>query len=93
MTVREPAFGAPGRDFALGVEEELMTVEPATLALSHTGVDVLARIDVPADAGSAHPDTYAALVELASPVCANAEEGVARDHRAARAQARNGRRA
>jgi carboxylate-amine ligase len=75
---REPAFGAPGRDFALGVEEELLTVEPSTLALTHGGVDVLERIDVSAGAGSAHPDTYAALIELASPVCANAQEGVAR---------------
>ena len=66
----------PGRDFALGVEEELLVVDPATLALSHTGVDVLSRVDVPPGAGSAHPDTYAALIELSSPVCANAEEGV-----------------
>jgi glutamate---cysteine ligase / carboxylate-amine ligase len=70
----QPAFG---RAFALGVEEELLVVDPATLALSHTGGDVLAAIDVPPGAGSAHPDTYAALVELASPVCATAPEGVA----------------
>jgi carboxylate-amine ligase len=87
VTVREPAFGVPGRDFALGVEEELLTVEESTLALAHTGIDVLSRVDVPAGAGSAHPDTYAALIELASPVCANAEEGVARIA-ALRAQAR-----
>jgi carboxylate-amine ligase len=88
VTERDPAFGVPGRDFALGVEEELLTVDPATLALTHTGVDALSRFDVPAEAGSAHPDTYAALVELASPVCANAEEGVWRIA-ALRAQARN----
>jgi carboxylate-amine ligase len=70
------AFGVPGRDFALGVEEELLVVDAATLALSHTGVELLSRMDVPPATGSAHPDTYAALVELASPVCANAEEGV-----------------
>ncbi len=84
---REPAFGAPGRDFALGVEEELLTVDATTLALTHSGVDVLERLDVAAGAGSAHPDTYAALIELASPVCANAQEGVARIA-ALRAQAR-----
>jgi carboxylate-amine ligase len=71
-----PAFGAPGRDFALGVEEELIVVDRATLALSHTGVAVLDRMDVPAGAGSAHPDTYAALIELTSPVSADAEAGV-----------------
>jgi carboxylate-amine ligase len=69
-------FGAPGRDFALGVEEELIVVDPATLALSHTGVEILERLEVPQGAGSAHPDTYAALIELASPVTANAAEGV-----------------
>jgi carboxylate-amine ligase len=71
------AFGAPGRDFALGVEEELIVADPATLALSHTGTEVLAAMDVPPGTGSAHPDTYAALVELASPVCRTPAEGVA----------------
>jgi carboxylate-amine ligase len=65
-----------GRAFALGVEEELIVVDPTTLGLSHTGVDVLGGMDVAAGAGSAHPDTYAALVELASPVVADAGEGV-----------------
>jgi glutamate---cysteine ligase / carboxylate-amine ligase len=80
--------GAFGRTFALGVEEELLVVDPATLELSHTGVDVLEAMDVPAGAGSAHPDTYAALVEFASPVCATADEGV-RAIAALRARARN----
>ena len=65
-----------GRAFALGVEEELIAVDPATRALSHTGTDVLAALDVPASGGSAHPDTYAALVELASPVSATPRDGV-----------------
>jgi carboxylate-amine ligase len=76
MGTADAAFGVAGRDFALGVEEELLVVDPATLALSHTGTDVLERMDVPPGAGFAHPDTYAALVELASPVCRTAEEGV-----------------
>ncbi|QEC46714.1 YbdK family carboxylate-amine ligase [Baekduia soli] len=71
------AFGGAGRDFALGVEEELIVVDPVTLALSHTGVEVLERMEVPEGTGSAHPDTYAALVELASPVVHSAGEGVA----------------
>jgi carboxylate-amine ligase len=70
-------FGRPGLDFALGVEEELLVVEEATLALSHTGTDVLGRMDVPGGAGSAHPDTYAALVELAAPPAARAGDAVA----------------
>jgi glutamate---cysteine ligase / carboxylate-amine ligase len=63
--------------FPLGVEEELIVVDGATLALSHTGTEVLAAMDVPEGAGSAHPDTYAALVEFASPICATPAEGVA----------------
>jgi carboxylate-amine ligase len=69
--------GAFGREFALGVEEELVVVDPETLALSHTGVEVLGAMEVDAAAGSAHPDTYAALVEFASPVSRTAGEGVA----------------
>jgi carboxylate-amine ligase len=71
------AFGAPGRDFALGVEEELIVVDAETLALSHTGAEVLSAMTVPDGAGSAHPDTYAALVEFASPVSRTPCEGVA----------------
>jgi carboxylate-amine ligase len=73
VSARPSAFG---RAFALGVEEELIVVDPETLALSHTGGDVLAAMEVPDGTGSAHPDTYAALVELASPIAANAAEGV-----------------
>jgi glutamate---cysteine ligase / carboxylate-amine ligase len=65
-----------GRAFAHGVEEELIVVDPTTLALAHTGAEVLAAMDVPEGAGSAHPDTFAALVEFASPVAATPEEGV-----------------
>lgn len=68
--------GAFGRAFALGVEEELIVVDAATLALKHGGAEVLGTIEVPAGAGSAHPDTYAALVELASPVARTPEDGV-----------------
>jgi carboxylate-amine ligase len=65
-----------GRAFALGVEEELIVVDAATLALKHGGAEVLGAIDVPAGAGSAHPDTYAALVEVASPVARTPQAGV-----------------
>ncbi|HWI73193.1 MAG TPA: glutamate-cysteine ligase family protein, partial [Baekduia sp.] len=68
--------GAFGRAFALGVEEELIVVDAESLALSHTGVAVLEAMEVPPGAGSAHPDTYAALVELASPVARTPEDGV-----------------
>jgi carboxylate-amine ligase len=70
-------FGAPGRDFALGVEEELIAVDPRTHALSHTGVDVLEGVTATEREGAAHPDTYSALAELASPPSPTAEAGVA----------------
>lgn len=69
-------MSAFGRAFALGVEEELIVVDAATLALKHGGGEVLGAMEVPEGAGSAHPDTYAALVEVASPVAATPEEGV-----------------
>jgi carboxylate-amine ligase len=65
-----------GRAFALGVEEELIVVDAATLALKHGGAEVLGAIEVPKGAGSAHPDTFAALVEVASPVARTPEDGV-----------------
>ena len=34
-------------DFAIGVEEELILVDPESRALSHAGVDVLARMGDP----------------------------------------------
>jgi glutamate---cysteine ligase / carboxylate-amine ligase len=75
--IGEARFGAQA-DFAIGVEEELIVVDRGSRALSHTGVAVLARMDE-ADAdidGFAHPDTYSALIELASPVARDAGEGV-----------------
>ncbi|WP_205696293.1 YbdK family carboxylate-amine ligase [Conexibacter sp. SYSU D00693] len=63
--------------FPLGVEEELITVDPRTLALAHTGVELLERAGTaPAGEGTLKPDTYAAMAELASPVVDGAAEGV-----------------
>ena len=69
-------FGT-GADFPLGVEEELVLVDPVTHALDHAAVDVLERLKVPTAEGGIHPEAYAAVVELVSPVCANAPDGVA----------------
>jgi len=70
------SFGAQA-DFAIGVEEELILVDPESRALSHAGVEVLARMEGAEADGFAHPDTYSALIELASPVARDASEGVA----------------
>jgi len=67
------AFGR-GPAFAIGVEEELILVDPTTHAIAHDAVAVLDRVDVATHDGEAKPDTYAAMIELVSPVCADAGE-------------------
>jgi carboxylate-amine ligase len=74
---RERRARDAGRDFALGLEDELLLVDPVTHALSHTAVGVLERLDVPEAAGTAKPDTYAAMVELTAPVSATAGRATA----------------
>jgi carboxylate-amine ligase len=69
-------FGA-GDDFTIGVEEELVLVDPVTHELDHAAFDVLKRLRVPPGEGGAHPEAYAAVVELVSPTCSDASEGVA----------------
>jgi carboxylate-amine ligase len=69
-------FGT-GAAFALGVEEELVLVDPVTYALDHAAVDVLGRLHVPPAEGGIHPEAYAAVVELVSPICSDAADGVA----------------
>jgi carboxylate-amine ligase len=62
-------------DFAIGVEEELILVDPATHALSPTAAQVLARVEAdPAALGEAKPDTYAAMIELATTVLGDATQ-------------------
>ncbi|MEA2227497.1 MAG: glutamate---cysteine ligase / carboxylate-amine ligase [Solirubrobacteraceae bacterium] len=71
-----PRFGA-GPPFALGVEDELLLVDPRTHRLANTAVQVLDALDVPAEEGTAKPDTYAAMIELTSPVSPDATAAVA----------------
>ena len=70
-------FGS-GADFSLGIEDELLLVDPVTLyALDHSAVGVLDRLAVAPVDGAVHPEAYAGVVELVSPVCANASDAVA----------------
>jgi carboxylate-amine ligase len=59
--------------FALGVEEELLLVDPATGALAPVASTLLPGLAP--EAGTIEPDVYEALVELASPITAHAIEG------------------
>jgi glutamate---cysteine ligase / carboxylate-amine ligase len=66
-----------GPSFRLGVEEELLLVDPHTHALSHTGSDLIARLPATADHGRIVLDTYEAEIELKSPVSERAGDAVA----------------
>jgi carboxylate-amine ligase len=68
-------FGAEA-DFALGVEEELLLVNAETHALEHSAVEVLERLAIPPCEGQALPEAFAALLELTTPICADAGEAV-----------------
>jgi carboxylate-amine ligase len=74
--IPEVNFGR-GPSFRLGVEEELLLVDPHTHALSHTGSEVLGRLPPESEHGRLAPDTYEAEIELKSPVSENAGEAVA----------------
>jgi glutamate---cysteine ligase / carboxylate-amine ligase len=69
-------FGAAA-DFSLGVEDELLLVDPVSHALDHHGAEVLARLGLTPLEGTAAPDTYAGLVELTTPICSDAQQAAA----------------
>ena len=71
--IPEVNFGR-GPSFRLGVEEELLLVEPGSHALSHTGSEVLPRLPDTGERGRIVLDTYEAELELKSPVSASAGE-------------------
>jgi carboxylate-amine ligase len=66
------AFGS-SPDFSLGMEEELLLVDSVTHTLAHVASELLPRAR-PRD-GTIEPDTYEALIELATPVVADATAG------------------
>src|SRR4051795_9029052 len=74
-------FGVSLAQFRVGVEEELLLVDPVSHALSHTSSRVLAAIgDTSADIKH---DLYEAQIEIASPPCDDVATAVAalRRHR------------
>lgn len=70
----EHAFD-PATRFTLGVEEELLLVDPDTLELAHCASDVMRRAEPPA--GEIKPDVYEAMVESATPIVRDAPAAAA----------------
>jgi glutamate---cysteine ligase / carboxylate-amine ligase len=64
-----------GSEFTVGVEDELLLVDPETRALHHGAEDLMPRIELPE--GMAAHEAYACEIELRSPPCATAGEAVA----------------
>src|SRR3954465_14292115 len=68
----EHAFGREA-PFALGIEEELLLVDPVTLRLANRASGLAERSAAPA--GTIALDVYEALIEIATPVVRSAAEG------------------
>jgi carboxylate-amine ligase len=73
--MQQSNFGCAA-DFSLGIEEELVLVDPHTHQLDHSAQEVLARMSPHVRTGSAHPEAYAALVELSSPICTEVDDAI-----------------
>jgi carboxylate-amine ligase len=69
--VVQHAFGS-SHPLTLGLEEELLLVDPETHRLAHVAERVLDALDLPEEL-AAH-EAFAAEIELRSPVCRNATE-------------------
>ena len=80
----EHSFGREA-PFALGMEEELLLLDPASGRLAHTSSRLVPRVDQ--SGGTVMHDVYEALVETASPIVADAIDG-ARSLEALRAAVR-----
>jgi carboxylate-amine ligase len=70
----EHSFGATP-PFTLGIEEELLLVDPRTHRLANVAEQVLQALDLPE--GMAASEAYAAELELRSPVCRDVDEATA----------------
>jgi carboxylate-amine ligase len=79
------AFGS-GKPFSVGIEEELLLVDPATLQLAHVADRILPAVDLPE--GRADHEAFLAEIELrssAQPDTATAAAELAENRAAARA--------
>jgi carboxylate-amine ligase len=68
----EHAFGREA-PFALGIEEELLLVDPATLQLANRASELLERVCAPA--GAVEHDVYESLIEVSTPIVRSVPEG------------------
>ena len=70
----------------LGIEEELLLVDPGSHRLAHVAEEVLGAVELP-EALAAH-EAFASEIELRTPVCRNVAEAAARARPGARRRAR-----
>jgi carboxylate-amine ligase len=75
VTIPAVNFGLTS-DFSLGVEEELVLVDRVTHDLDHGAAEILRRLSVAQADGGIHPEYYAGLIELSSPICMETGEAV-----------------
>jgi carboxylate-amine ligase len=68
----EHAFGRED-PLALGIEEELLLVDPATLQLANRASELLERVCAPT--GAVEHDVYESLIEVSTPIVRSAPEG------------------
>jgi carboxylate-amine ligase len=61
-----------GSEFTVGIEDELLLVDPDTYALHHGAEQLMPLVDLPE--GMAAHEAFAAEIELRTPVCATADE-------------------
>jgi carboxylate-amine ligase len=62
-------------DFALGIEEELLLVDPSTLRLADVASDLVGRVEP--ESGEVKHELYESLIECSTPVVRNVPEGMA----------------
>ena len=74
MAGESHAFGA-GEPFSVGLEEELLLVDPETLQLAHVADRILPRIDLPP--GRADHEAFLAEIEVRSEPCGSTAAAVA----------------
>src|SRR5215210_2878772 len=71
----DPGRFGTGAPFSLGVEEELLLVDPATGRLRNRGAELFERLEAPTR-GQVEREVHACQIELITDVCADVSEAI-----------------